>query len=138
MTIDAAMDWRERSVVFFISAPAGSGGRGSYYNRECLDERGRSRVYSRVVSRTAHSGDALDRVRAPEPSRIRFQLANVRVTIISRGMLRPPSHLTASVFACKLRTRSRAAGTLRTGALSTEEMSTCGVGRCAFSSVCVA
>jgi hypothetical protein len=46
--------------------------------------------------------------------------------------------LTASVFACTLRTHSRAAGAVRNGALSTEEMSTCGVGRCAFLSACAA
>ena len=35
-------------------------------------------------------------------------------------------------------THSGAAGAVRNGALSTEEISTCGVGRCAFLSACVA
>ena len=48
-----------------------------------------------------------------------------------------PSRLTASVVACKLLIHSRAAAAARNGALSAQGMSTCGVGRYAFSSVCV-
>ena len=48
-----------------------------------------------------------------------------------------PSRLTASVVACKLLIHSRAAAAARNGALSAQDMSTCGVGRYAFQSLCV-
>jgi hypothetical protein len=64
------------------------------------------------------------------------RLSNLSGDTCAAGNSAP--RLTASVFACTLRTHSRAAGAVRNGALSTEEMSTCGVGRYALLSACVA
>jgi hypothetical protein len=106
--------------------------------RSCSSRLSHSRIWFQLTKmRLTSSNLSIYRIRPA--SRSTFGNQSERRRVCARHQRQPAAITLDSVrLRVQIAHSLTPAGTLRLGVLSTEEMSTCGVGRCAFLSACVA